>query len=472
METNFFNWFTTENVEVMEGNSHQKPAKIKGKSITDLLPKVLKTSALVALISTSSPAIAQDNVKSDDVNNIKKEQPKTQTSEKDDGNTLKFFNVADIQTIKQDGSTYYLVDGKAVLTPEMLNSKELNKKYRKGEKELRNNAEEDRLLQDTIPASEAEYSGMYDNDSKNIKIPFLKNDLRDNVKENLDLLDHLSSKGLNLEDVLEWVDKRNDQESVIYKSILAHEEQHRSNDKLGVYAPGLNPEQYAIINQYDEVSSRVAALGVYVNEYQNQIKKGSTKEEALEIFNDASDFRFYKEALQNGLDPQSKEGKAIMVSGCIDLWKNEDALMPLYKSQIYNIAAKSIDENSLQSIVLGNEKELEKRIDKIFDNILVNDKTVSMKQYLPKESLETSKEIKENLSYQVREKTGLDAEDIASINKDIKGKTYKEKAENLIKSLRGIDSTKADNPNLQEQSTGQNKTATKDLKTTRNNMDR
>lgn len=72
---------------------------------------------------------------------------------------------------------------------------------------------------------------------------------------------------------LEMFSDLNNPQSTVYKSVKAHEEQHRSNDKLGIYAPGLSPEQYGILCQYDECAATVAELNGYLAGYRNELAK-------------------------------------------------------------------------------------------------------------------------------------------------------------------------------------------------------
>lgn len=60
MNTNFFTWFETENIEVMEGNTHKKPIKAKGKLLSKKYPIILKTAALAALLTTSTMLSSQN----------------------------------------------------------------------------------------------------------------------------------------------------------------------------------------------------------------------------------------------------------------------------------------------------------------------------------------------------------------------------------------------------------------------------
>lgn len=386
---------------------HQRSSKM---SFNDFEKHLKGAAATAVVLAATTKLDAQElQQKQRDAEKAKTEQvSEAKPRKKDDGKTINFCDVASVEKIEQDGKTYHLVDDKVVIDPEMLNENKLKREFKKGEKELWENAEEDQIHQDTVSISEVEFAGLYDHDSKNINIPYIENDLK---SESNDPKDHLNFEMAKQLGLIDKVEQHNDTESLAFASILSHETQHKTSDKLGIYSPGLSAEQYATLCQYDEVAANIAELKLYTSAYQEKLDSGASKEEALKVFEGTKEFKFYRDALEQGLDPSSKEGKEKMVSGCFDLWNNELVKTSAYKSQLTEFGKSKIDGNSFSALAVGDDKELDKRINKLFNNVAGED----LSQFLPKEKLKNSEEVDLNISFAVRDKIGLDQEDRESL---------------------------------------------------------
>lgn len=386
------------------------------------------TIAAAALAATARVEAQQLQTQAPkDAQKAKTEQVAQPNKAKEAEKTINFFDVAKVSEVKEDGEKYHIVDD-APIPADMLKERALKREFKKDEKTAWKEAEQDRIFQDTVNLSDVTFAGTYSADMKRIDIPYINNDLiQENPNEN-NYEEHL--KGSVFKDV---VDQHNDVESLSFKSLMAHEEQHRSNDKLGIYAPGLSAEQYAVLNQYDEISCNIAGLNVYVNDYKEQIKSGVSKEEALKVF-DLARQSDYKQVIADGVDPDSKEGRAKLVGVCFDDWKNSTGKH--YQSQIEGIAIEKMDGNSFQALTLGNDKELDKRIEKVFNNI-AGGKSGELSEFLPSEKLTLTPTVENNLAREVEQKIGLSKEDRNTISSELDGKSYKKQARALIKSLTG-----------------------------------
>ncbi len=244
------------------------------------------------------------------------------------------------------------------------------------------------------------------------------------------------------------------------KDIRIHEEQHRTNDKLGIYAPGLSPEQYGILNQYDECSAKIAELNSYITDYKKALKEGKSKDEALQVFDNQKGFTFYKEALTQGLDPDSKEGRELMVQGTINMWQKN--YQEFYQPQTFLIAQNGIFNTDAASLIIGNEKELQKRINMIFDNINNNNYSrkngvkspLNLSRYLPEEQMGLTPTVQQAIDDFIKGTNNLSPETRDYISDNIRGRTDKQKNLHLIQLLTGRKSadkvfSKQSNPNLQ-----------------------
>ncbi len=246
------------------------------------------------------------------------------------------------------------------------------------------------------------------------------------------------------------------------KDTRIHEEQHRTNDKLGIYAPGLSPEQYGILNQYDECSAKIAELNSYITDYKKALKEGKSKDEALQVFDNdyQKDYTFYKEALAQGLDPDSKEGRKLMVQGTINMWQKK--YQEPYTEQILQIASKGSFNTDAASLIIGNEKELQKRINMIFDNINNNNYSrkngvkspLNLSRYLPEEQMGLTQAVQQAIDDFIKWGNNLSPETRDYISDNIRGRTDKQKNRHLIELLTGRKNpdkvfSKQSNQNLQ-----------------------
>lgn len=244
------------------------------------------------------------------------------------------------------------------------------------------------------------------------------------------------------------------------KDARIHEEQHRTNDKLGIYAPGLSPEQYGILNQYDECSAKIAELNSYITDYKKALKEGKSKDEALQVFDNQKNYTFYKEALAQGLDPDSKEGRKLMVQGTINMWQKN--YQKSYEEQTFRVAAGKSLKTDAASLIIGNEQELQKRINKIFDNINNNNysrengvKTpLNLSRYLPEEQMGLTQAVQQAIDDFIKWGNNLSPETRDYISDNIRGRTDKQKNRHLIELLTGRKNpdkvfSKQSNQNLQ-----------------------
>lgn len=400
-----------------------------------------KAMLAVALEASALNAAAQERQAT---SSVQEEKAKTEYTER----KVNLFGVAEIDQIVQDGQIYNKV-GEDFIEEAQLDPKKLHKTWKADEKDAFANAEPDRT--DTLSVATADKAGAYNTDDKNIVMTYIKMDDEQELRK---LESQFADKHpeMNPEErkktfvtMLEMFSDLNNPQSTVYKSVKAHEEQHRSNDKLGIYAPGLSPEQYGILCQYDECAATVAELNGYLAGYRNELAKGTSKEEALKVFDKEPDFAFYKEAIAKGLDPDSKEGKKLMMEGSFEMWKNKRRTMNAYKQQVSQFGANTIGNSDFSATLIGNDQELQKRINKIFDNICENDyckqegikSPGNLSKYLPEQTMELLPEVRAKIEADVKEKTGIDADQREAIKQSVDGKTDKGKNRNLLKVLTG-----------------------------------
>ena len=182
---------------------------------------------------------------------------------------------------------------------------------------------------------------------------------------------------------------------------------------------------------------------MYRKIYENKLNSGIPQGEALKTFdnNVIFDFSFYKNALQNGLKPNSDEAQQLMVQGTVKYWvenKQND-----YQAQLSSFMQAASHGNDVGSIAIGNDKELRKRINLIFDNLNENEVLQKMNidpgkfsQYLPKDIIQLSPEAKKEADNITKELTGLSLEDGKEISRRLPG-SQKKDAINLVKILSG-----------------------------------
>lgn len=418
---------------------HLKKGK---KEIRQKAEKAMKAAALSGALAAAAvnPALAGENHRQDD----KDRQAKTERVEK-----INLFGVAELEQVKEGDGIRNRVDGKTIRA-EDLDRRRISKDWQQEQKKLFENAETDRVDTLSIAKLNDGAAAYYDADNKNITTRYI-----DMSGVNADMLADLYVKQNEnaekdaalkyFQGVVNQISEINDPQSLVARSTRVHEEQHRTNDKLGIYAPGLSPEQYAVINQYDECSANIAELNCYLGDYKKALAGGMSKEEALKIFDRDGEkrFAFFQSALARGLDPDSKEAKKLMVGGTMKMWQKD--FRPMYNEQTEYSGKAAVGRSDAATTILGNEQELQKRIGKIFDNIGNNDYCKQngievpgrLSGYLPAERMELSPNVKENIAETVEARTGLDAKDRELLQERIAGKNDKRQIRNLLKVLSG-----------------------------------
>jgi len=244
-----------------------------------------------------------------------------------------------------------------------------------------------------------------------------------------------------LEKIINVIMDINDEKSVTNQLTAVHEEQHRINDKNNIYAPGLNTEQYGKLNYWDEISAKVTELALLDHLYNKQIKQGTSQEEALKIFDKHNDFSFYKDALQNGMKPNSKEANKLMVQGTVLMWMEN--YENLYQEQTMYSIAYNYTNGNIASVLIGNDKEYQKRVEQMFNSIDENPKLKekgvkisNLSQYLPEKDIELSPLIKEYADNETKKFTQLTPKQGKEISEKLPG-SQKKDIKNLLKILTG-----------------------------------
>ena len=113
-------------------------------------------------------------------------------------------------------------------------------------------------------------------------------------------------------------------------SLLMHEQKHRDNQALGMFAYALSPELAYKTEMNDEISANMASL-VYLRD--KYLKTGD-----ISVFEeDASRFRFYTDALKRGeINPFSNKKEdfdkemALIANGTRDMWMRDYATSETY----------------------------------------------------------------------------------------------------------------------------------------------
>ena len=101
-----------------------------------------------------------------------------------------------------------------------------------------------------------------------------------------------------------------------------------------------------------------------------------------------------------------------MVEGSFEMWKNKRRTMNAYKQQISQFGTNTIGTSDLSATLIGNDQELQKRINKIFDNICENDycrkegikSPGNLSKYLPEQTMELLPEVRAEIESGVKEK--------------------------------------------------------------------
>ena len=134
-----------------------------------------------------------------------------------------------------------------------------------------------------------------------------------------------------------------------------------------------------------------------------------------------------------------------MMEGSFEMWKNKRRTMNAYKQQVSQFGANTIGNSDFSATLIGNDQELQKRINKIFDNICENDyckqegikSPGNLSKYLPEQTMELLPEVRAKIEADVKEKTGIDADQREAIKQSVDGKNDKGKNRNLLKVLTG-----------------------------------
>ncbi|MDR1694858.1 MAG: hypothetical protein LBR70_06705 [Lactobacillaceae bacterium] len=389
----------------------------------------MKKGAVTVMVAAATARSVQANTAEAEIKDKEPERTE-QTVEPAPEDTLEkivLFDEIEVTKVSENGAIV-INDGQYIEAEDLDNRKEKIKKYEERQDRKFEEAEPDRIHQDTVDIEDRPRAATYDWETKIIEVPYVTNLDTPNPNISKEARQHAAAQ--------------NDQTSMDFKAAMVHEEQHRTNDKLGVYAPGLSGEQYAVIDKYDELSAQMKVLLMYKKEYQDRIEKGESKEEALKVFDGNSDLDFYKNALENGLDPESKESYKLIVEGTIKMW--EENYEAGYETQLTDAGTlrSSVLSNDVASIALGNEKEMDKRIEKMIDAI---DNTGKLKEHFPKKRLDVSDNVKAGIDKVVKETIGLSKEQREKIDNELGGDKVsdKKKQAKLIKKLSGRDRPKS-----------------------------
>ena len=393
-------------------------------------------------------AVNISSAQSNDNNTESADSSPDQQNEAEDNNVIDLYGTPIIQEQQKDG-VVTAVNGAAIF-PYELDGKEIAKEWKEEQKDLFANAEPDKV--DTVSLAQmadgvGAYYSMTDKNITTRNIDMSNIDMKMLSELYVKQKPELSKEAAiqEFQSAMGQMSSLNDPQSLAARSLRAHEEQHRTNDKLGIYAPGLSPEQYGILNQYDECAANVAELNCILSDYKKALAAGQSKEEALKIFDKGLDqkFDFYKDSLAAGLDPDSKEGKQLMVQGTIKMW--QENYQSHYADQTGGTGAEAVDRSDAATTILGNEQELQKRIDKIFDNIGENDyckqngikSPGNLSKHLPDKQMELEPDVKQYIADAVEGHIGFDAESREQIDQSIAGNTDKKQIKNLLKILTG-----------------------------------
>ena len=142
------------------------------------------------------------------------------------------------------------------------------------------------------------------------------------------------------------------------------------------------------------------------------------------------------------------------------LWQKN--YQEFYQPQTFLIAQNGIFNTDAASLIIGNEQELQKRINKIFDNINNNNysrengvKTpLNLSRYLPEEQMGLTQAVQQGIDIYIKNINNLSPETRDYISDNIRGRTDKQKNRHLIELLTGRKNpdkvfSKQSNQNLQ-----------------------
>ena len=116
----------------------------------------------------------------------------------------------------------------------------------------------------------------------------------------------------------------------------------------------------------------MASLILANHNYKNALEAGMSQEEALkELDVCGKRYSFYKDAIANGLNPDSQDAKKLMAQGTVKMW--QEKCQQGYESQIEQ-HIKSAKDTNTAGLIIGNEKDYRSRVNKMFDSFDDNPK--------------------------------------------------------------------------------------------------
>ena len=213
-------------------------------------------------------------------------------------------------------------------------------------------------------------------------------------------------------------------------AVAAHENQHLINDKNNTYAPGLNAAEYGKLNCWDECSANMASLILANHNYKNALESGMPQEEALKEFDVCGKrYDFYKDAVANGLNPDSKEAKKLMAQGTVKMWQENH--QQNYEQQIAQHINSAKDTNTA-GLIIGNEKDYRARVNKMFDSFDDNPKLKELgikagkfSEYIQDTEIQLSEKSMQTANEVTKANTGFSLEEGKQISDALPGSQKK-----------------------------------------------
>ncbi len=352
-----------------------------------------------------------------------------------------------IQEVLEGDNIYTSINGQPVHGNIYSDVKEDLKSYYDEQKEAF--ATDFSVKMDTIPFNEFadnKLVGSYDFSEKTVTMNYVQTENDEDIKAYVEQnYAHLSLDEQNkkVQHVKEVLSNYNDVNTLENNVLLAHEVQHMTNDKNNIYAPGLSVAQYGMLNQYDEISSKMAELLLLDKAYQDKIKQGVPQQEALQLFekNEFKNFAFYKDLLFQKEKMNKNDFNKQMVQGVCQMWQNN--YQSIYSNQIVGSMETKCDKYDAASLAIGNDKEFAKRIDLIFDglkdNEILKQKGISVEnfsKYLSENIVPLSPEVQKKADDLTLYYTGMTPDSAKDISEKMPGNQSKD-AVNLLRILSG-----------------------------------
>lgn len=345
---------------------------------------------------------------------------------------------------KGKNECYVLTDDKTlghngIISYDERSTKEAKKEYKENQKEAFKNASENNTKVITPQDFIDEYNqkgghvtaGSYSSDDKNItEISYTgtAEEIESAFKHlNPNLTDTLSAQQF----VEKYQTKLINQDPRDVAAISAHENQHFVNDKNNTYAPGLNAAEYGKLNCWDECSANMASLILASHNYKNALKAGMPQEEALkELDVCGKRYSFYKDAIANGLNPDSQEAKKLMAQGTVKMW--QEKCQQSYEPQIEQ-HIKSAKDTNTAGLIIGNEKDYRSRVNKMFDSFDDNPKLKAagvkvgkFSEYIQDIEIQLSEKSMRTANEVTQSSTGFSLEEGKQISEAIPGNQKKD----------------------------------------------